>query len=135
MVDGTAGATGATGTEAPRDEGAREGARRDARWRTSDPIRQGLGVLSALKDALDETIREARERGDLAPERAKEAVRSAFARAQEAAGEARERFDFIPRSEYERLREQVEEMRVRLENLERRAAQGPGAGEARPEGS
>ena len=128
MVDGT---TEATGTEAPHDEAARKG----ARGRASDGIRQGLGVLSAFKDALEETIRDARERGDLSPDRAKEALRSAMARAQEAAGEARERFDFVPRADYDRLRGQVEELRVRLENLERRAAQGPGVGEARPEGS
>ena len=130
-MDEAGGAAGATGTEAPGD-GARSAGRGG---RASDGIRQGLGVLSALKDALEETIREARERGDLAPERAKEAVRSAMAKAQQAAGEARERFDFVPRAEYDRLREQVEEVRVRLENLERRTAQGPGAGEARAEGS
>ena len=58
-----------------------------------------------------------------------------MAKAQQAAGEARERFDFVPRAEYDRLREQVEELRVRLENLEGRAAQGPGVGESRVEGT
>ena len=36
-----------------------------------DGIKEGLGVLSAFKDALEETIQEARERGDLSTDRAK----------------------------------------------------------------
>ena len=99
--------------------------------RVSDGIKQGLGVLSALKDALEEAITEARERGDLSPERAKEAVRSAMSRVQEAAGEARERFDVVSRKEFDQLSARFDELKVRLENLERRAAQGPGAGPTR----
>ena len=53
--------------------------------KVSDGIKQGIGVLSAFKDALEETITEARERGDLSPERAKEVMRSALHKAQEAA--------------------------------------------------
>ena len=117
----------------PRTTGAAGDERKGARGRVSDGIRQGLGVLSALKDALEETITEARERGDLSPDRAKDALRSALNRAQEAAGEARERFDFVPQRDFDQLRDKVEEMSVRLENLERRAAQGAGAGPARPD--
>ena len=106
---------------------------RKAPRRVSDGIKQGLGVLSALKDALEEAITEARERGDLSPERAREAVRSAVGRVQEAAGEARERLDLVSRKEFDHLQERFEELKVRLENLERRAAQGPGAGPATPE--
>ena len=135
------GTTGTTGSEPPREGGSRagqgagQGPGQGARGKVSEGIRQGLGVLSALKDALEETIQDARARGDLSPERAREAVRAAMARAQEVAGEARERLDFVPRAEYDRLRSQLEEMRVRLENLERRAAQGPGAGPGGPEGT
>jgi hypothetical protein len=57
----------------PADPAEREASGR--RTRVSDGIRQGLGVLSALKDALDEAITEARDRGDLSPDRAREAVR------------------------------------------------------------
>ena len=120
--EGSAGAPGGSG------EG-RKGAGR----KVSDGIRQGLGVLSAFKDAIEETIVEARERGDLAPERAKEALRSALSRAQEAAGEARERLEWVSLKEFDLLKERVDELRVRLENLERRAAQAPGAGPARPD--
>jgi polyhydroxyalkanoate synthesis regulator phasin len=97
----------------------------------SDGIKQGLGVLSALKDALEEAITEARERGDLTPERARDAVRSAMGRVQEAAGDARERLDFASRKDLDHLKDQIAELKVRLENLERRAAQGPGAGPTR----
>jgi hypothetical protein len=54
-------------------------------------------------------------------------------RVQEAAGDAKERLDFVSRKDFDQLREHVDELKVRLENLERRAAQGPGAGEARVE--
>jgi polyhydroxyalkanoate synthesis regulator phasin len=97
----------------------------------SGGIKQGLGVLSALKDALEEAITEARERGDLTPERARDAVRSAMGRVQEAAGDARERLDFASRKDLDHLKDQIAELKVRLENLERRAAQGPGAGPTR----
>jgi len=97
-------------------------------------LKQGLGVLSALKDALEETIAEARERGDLSAERAREAVRTALSRARDAAGEARERLDFATRQELEELRDAVSELKVRLENLERRASQDPFAGPSRSEG-
>ena len=120
MEDSTGGAAGAS----ERESGAR------ARRGVSDGIRQGLGVLSALKDALEEAMTDARERGDLSPDRAREAVRSALHRVQEAAGEAKERLDLVSRKDLDHLREQVDELKVRLENLERRAAQGPGAGPA-----
>ena len=112
----------------PSQTGERAGGRS-----VSDGIKQGLGVLSALKDAIEEAITDARERGDLTPERAREAVRSAMGRVQEAAGDARERLDLVARKDFDHLKDQVAELKVRLENLERRAAQGPGAGPARVE--
>ena len=126
-IDEAGGGAGAAGTEARGGDAARGGPQKGPRGRASDGIRQGIGVLSALKDALEETIREARERGDLSPDRAKDAVRSAMAKAQQAAGEARERFDFVPRAEHDRLREQVEALRARVEDLERRTARAPDA--------
>ena len=116
-----------SGAESSQDESTREQGRR-TREKVSDGIRQGLGVLSAFRDALEETIQEARDRGDLSPERAKEALRSAMTRAQEAAGEARERFDFVSRADFDQLRERVEECVERLENLERGVSRGPGTG-------
>ena len=55
-----------------------------------DGLKAGIGILAALKDAFEETIDEMRERGDISPERAKEAVRSTMQRAQEAMGDARD---------------------------------------------
>lgn len=101
-----------------------------AREKMSDGIRQGLGVLSAFKEAIEETIAEARERGDLSQDRAKEVMRNALDRAQNAAEEARERLDFVSQREFDRLVERVEELKVRLENLERRADQQPATDDA-----
>ena len=92
--------------------------KRGARAKVSDGIREGLGVLSAFKEAIEETIADARERGDLTPERAKQAIRTALNRAQEAAGEARERLDLVSRKDFEQLRARVDELKMRVENLE-----------------
>lgn len=95
----------------------------------SDGVRQGLGVLSAFKEAIEETLSEARERGDLNPERARSAMRSALHRAQEVAGDARERLDFVNRKEFEALRDRVEELWRRFEGRPAEA-EPPAAAEA-----
>jgi len=95
-----------------------QGQKRSAREKMSEGIRQGIGVLSAFKDALEETIQEARERGDLSSDRAKGVMKDALAKAQSAADDARERFDFVQQKEFDRLRETVEELRERLAALE-----------------
>jgi polyhydroxyalkanoate synthesis regulator phasin len=84
-------------------------------------IRTGIGVLSAFKEAIEETIQEASERGDLSPERAKEFLGDALHRAQDAAGEVRERLDLVPRREFDALRAEVEALRRRLDALEGRS--------------
>jgi polyhydroxyalkanoate synthesis regulator phasin len=83
-------------------------------------IRSGLGILSAFKDAIEETLQEAIERGDLGPDRARQAVRDSVNRFQEGMEEARERFDFVPRKDFEALQSQVVALRARVEALERR---------------
>jgi polyhydroxyalkanoate synthesis regulator phasin len=79
-----------------------------------DGLKAGIGILAALKDAIEETIDEMRARGDITPERAKEAVRSTMQRAQEAMGDAREKLDFVPRKEFEALKDEVAQLRTRL---------------------
>ncbi len=124
-----------TGSAGPGGtSGGSAGDPRDARGKVADGIKQGLGVLSAFKDALEETIVQARDRGDLTPERAKEALRSALARAQEAAGDARDRLDLVSQKEFDLLKAQVEDLKRRLQTLEGQASQPGGAGAGRTEG-
>ncbi len=87
-------------------------------------IRSGIGVLTAFKEAIEETIQEAAERGDLKPERAKEFLGQALHRAQDAVGDVRDRLDFVPRREFEALLREVEELRRRLDALEGKGGAG-----------
>lgn len=120
------------------DEGQRQEHRREeekdrsARDSVGDGIRQGLGVLTAFKEALEETIAEARERGDLSPERGRAFMRDALARAQSAAEDARERFDFATRKDVEELEAEIRALQGRIARLEDHVQapgrQGPGPG-------
>lgn len=102
----------------------------------SDGVRQGLGVLSAFKEAIEETLSEARERGDLNPDRARTAMKSALHRAQEVAGDAKERLDFVHRKEFEALRERVEELWRKVEGREAPSGEeAPAPGSAGGEGT
>ena len=76
-------------------------------------------MLSAMKDAIEETLKEARERGDLSPERAKEVMRSTLEKAQEKAGEARDAIDFVRQKEFDVVKEVVERLQVRVADIER----------------
>ncbi|MGH7475887.1 MAG: hypothetical protein ACRELD_06340 [Longimicrobiales bacterium] len=82
------------------------------------------GVIDAFREAIEETIDEMRQRSDLNPDRAKEAVRGAVRRAQSAVDDARERLDFVPRKEFDTLKEEVAELRRRLDE---RQGGGPAA--------
>jgi polyhydroxyalkanoate synthesis regulator phasin len=77
-------------------------------------IRAGIGILSALKDAIEETVQDMTDRGELSQERAREAVRTTMERAQEAFEEARWRLDFVPRREFEALKAEVADLRARI---------------------
>jgi polyhydroxyalkanoate synthesis regulator phasin len=112
-----------------------------------DGIRQGIGVLSAFKDAIEETIQEARDRGDLSAERAREVMKDALGKAQTAAGEARERLDFAQQGDLDDLRaamgsilDRVAALEVHVFGAERgreggAASTGSGVGEDAPGGA
>jgi polyhydroxyalkanoate synthesis regulator phasin len=91
-------------------------------------IRTGIGILTAFKEAIEETLEEAVERGDLSPERAKGAMRDAAHRVQSSLEEARERLDFVPRKEFDALRHELDELRARVHRLERPVSRPAGAG-------
>ncbi|CAN5727029.1 MAG: hypothetical protein H0W11_03615 [Gemmatimonadetes bacterium] len=94
---------------------------RGGRSGIGEGIRTGVGILSAFRDAIEETIQEAANRGDLSPDRARDAVRSAAARVQESLGDARERLDFVPRREFDELRTEVATLRAELAELRGRS--------------
>ena len=91
---------------------------KSARQKVGDGIRSGIGVLSAFKDALEETIKEARDRGDLSTDKAKEMLRDALDKAQTAASGARERLDFATHAELTELETAVQALRDRVSALE-----------------
>lgn len=94
-------------------------------------IRAGVGVLMAFKDAIEESVNEALERGDLTPDRARAVIQDASERLQKTVEEARDRLEMVPRKEFEALRGEVAELRARLDRIE-----GPGGtgvwGDAEP---
>jgi polyhydroxyalkanoate synthesis regulator phasin len=139
------GSGGSDGAEAAgaKDGGAKDGGTGEARGGTAggaqgggrmgDGIRQGIGVLSAFKDALEETIQEARERGDLSSDRAKEVMKDTLAKAQTAAEGAREKLDFANQAEMEAVRSAIDAVRERVGALEESvfgATNDPGSGES-----
>ena len=80
-----------------------------------DAFREGVravtGILGALRDAVEQTFDDLKERGDISPERAREAARDTMKRAHDAVEEVRERLEFVPRREFDALREEVAELR------------------------
>jgi polyhydroxyalkanoate synthesis regulator phasin len=87
----------------------------------SDGIRTGIGILTAFKEAVEETLQESVDRGDLSPERAKQAMQGAADRLQAGIEDARDRFDVVTRREFEALRDEVADLRARLSRLEGQA--------------
>jgi polyhydroxyalkanoate synthesis regulator phasin len=83
-----------------------------------DGIRTGIGILSAFKDAIEETLDEAVKRGDLSSDRAGQTMRDAASRIQETFDGARDRFDFVSRREYDELKAEIGLLRDRIARLE-----------------
>ena len=95
-----------------------------------DGIRTGIGILNAFREAVEDTLQEAVDRGDLSPDRARRAMRDAAQKLQEGLGDARERLDLVSRKEYEDLRAELASLRERVSRLE-----GPGGAGAAGEGA
>lgn len=102
-------------------DGEQEKAATSRRESLKGGIRQGIGMLTALKDAIEETLNEARERGDLTPERAKEAIRATLEKAQAKAGEAKDALDFVNQKQFDALRMVVDNVKERLSRVEQSA--------------
>jgi polyhydroxyalkanoate synthesis regulator phasin len=83
-----------------------------------DGIRTGFGILNAFREAIEETLQEAVDRGDLSPDRARRAVKDAAERIQLRLDEVRDRIDLVSRREFDELREEVEALRGRVARLE-----------------
>lgn len=83
-----------------------------------DGIRTGIGILNALREAVEETFQEAVNRGDISQEGAKNAMKDVAERLQSTLDDARERFDFAARRDYEELRAEVQLLRERVDRLE-----------------
>lgn len=92
-------------------------------------IRAGIGVLSALKDAVEETVEDMMDRGEISQDRAREAVRTTMERAQAAFEDARTRLDLVPRREFDALRAEVAELRRRLDVMEAGGGESRGPGD------
>jgi polyhydroxyalkanoate synthesis regulator phasin len=127
----TESAGGGSGQEERSEERDREGGRGPGGRRSfSDGLRHVNAVLSAFKEAVEESFQDARDRGDLSTERARELVQGALSRARGAAGEAKERFDFVGQRDFDELADQVEDLRARLERVEKQVSRngrgGPG---------
>lgn len=103
-------------------EGERRSGGDQAREGIKEGVRAVTGFLAALKDAIDETIREVRDSNDIDGDRAKEAARSTMHRAREAMDDVRERLDFVPRKEFDALREEISALRQRITDLESRGS-------------
>lgn len=108
--------TGAAEEETTSGSSGGEGQAR--RKSMGEGIKEGLGVLSAFRDALEETIQEARERGDLSADRAKVVMKETLEKAQTAAEGAREKLDFATQADLETVKGAVDAMKERLGALE-----------------
>jgi polyhydroxyalkanoate synthesis regulator phasin len=81
-------------------------------------LRNSVGLLVAFKEAVQETLEEARDRGDFSTDKAKALVQEAAQRVQHSVDEARERLDFVPRKEFDELKAELEALRERVSRME-----------------
>jgi polyhydroxyalkanoate synthesis regulator phasin len=108
----------------PAEPGPSPAASPEPAGRTSigEGVRATVGILTAFKQALEETIDEAALRNDLRPERAREALSGALERAQGAFEGVRERMDVVTRRDLDALQAELAALRERVDRLEAAAA-------------
>jgi polyhydroxyalkanoate synthesis regulator phasin len=86
-----------------------------------DAFREGVraltGILGAFKDAIEQTFEDLTKRGDLSPERARDAASDAMKRVQEAVEDMRGRLDFVTRREFDAVKQQVSELRTQVDRM------------------
>lgn len=84
-----------------------------------DVLREGMravtGVLGAFKDAIEDTFKDLSDRGEMSPDRARDAARDAMRRAQDSMDDMRGRLDFVTRKEFDALRTEMAELRTQVE--------------------
>lgn len=99
-----------------------------------DAVREGvrsvIGILGALKDAVEETFEELRTRGEAAPDEGGDAAESTFKAAQDVVEDVRERLDFVTRRDFEALQRQVAELSKRMDALGAPPANAGGTADA-----
>jgi polyhydroxyalkanoate synthesis regulator phasin len=106
---------------------ADEGKRNDPGDAFREGVRAVSGILGAFKDAIEQTFNDLSERGDISPDRAKDAARDAMKRAQDAMDDMRGRLEFVSRREFDSLRAEVAELRTQVErHMSHGAHQTPG---------
>lgn len=81
-------------------------------------LRNSVGLLVAFKEAVQETLEEARDRGDFSTEKARALVQEAAQKVQHSVEEAREKLDLVPRKEFDDLKAEVAALRGRIAQLE-----------------
>ena len=86
---------------------------------SGDAFREGVravtGILGALRDAIEGTFDDLTEKGDISPDKAKDAAKETMNKAQDAMDKMRERLDFATRKELDELRAEVLELKRRLD--------------------
>jgi polyhydroxyalkanoate synthesis regulator phasin len=99
-----------------------------------DAFREGVravsGIIGAFKDAIEQTFKDLSDRGDIAPDRAREAARDAMRRAQEAVEDMRTRVDFVTRREFDALKAELAQLRSQVERHMAQGGHAPAAGTA-----
>jgi hypothetical protein len=94
-----------------------------------DTVREGVrsmvGILGALKDAIEQEFEHLRGTGERAPDPAPDADAGSKEPVTDPVVDLRDRFDFVSRTQLDALRQEVDRLTARVATLEQRAGRGP----------